>query len=125
MDAHPCFDYTPANRLRFILRGSTAHRGNEWADLPGRPLEDQLAEIVQESRPPWRSRRTQPPRRRANPGGGTAELRKRRAQSPRRVHPHAYRVKHLEERTDAWHQIKRLTEFVTAVRNRATSLPPG
>jgi hypothetical protein len=48
MDAHPCFDYTPANRLRFILRGSTAHRSNEWADLPGRPLEDQLAEIVQE-----------------------------------------------------------------------------
>ncbi|GAA2465627.1 hypothetical protein ACFPFX_10365 [Streptomyces mauvecolor] len=44
----PRFDYTPANRLRFIVRGGTAHRGSEWTDLPGRPLEDQLAEIAQE-----------------------------------------------------------------------------
>ncbi|WP_372447179.1 integrase core domain-containing protein [Streptomyces flavofungini] len=38
---------------------------------------------------------------------------------------HAYRVKHLEEQADAWHQTKRLTEYVTAVRDHATSLPPG
>jgi hypothetical protein len=32
---------------------------------------------------------------------------------------------HLEEQADAWHQTKRLTEYVTAVRDHATSLPPG
>ncbi|WP_229926088.1 hypothetical protein [Streptomyces longispororuber] len=44
----PRFDYTPANRLRLILRGGTTHRGSECADIPNRPLEDQLAEVVQE-----------------------------------------------------------------------------
>ncbi len=42
------FDYTPSSRLRFILRGGSPHRASEWADLPDRPLEEQLAEIVQE-----------------------------------------------------------------------------
>ncbi len=43
----------------------------------------------------------------------------------RAAYAHAYRVKHLEEQADAWHQAKRLTEYVTAVRGHATSLPPG
>ncbi|MYR12290.1 hypothetical protein G3I48_22095 [Streptomyces griseus] len=43
----------------------------------------------------------------------------------RTAYAYAYRVKHLEEQTDAWHQTKRLTEYVTAVRDHATSLPPG
>ncbi|MET8401638.1 hypothetical protein [Streptomyces sp900116325] len=43
----------------------------------------------------------------------------------RAAHTHAYRVKHLEEQAGAWHHAKRLTEYVTAVRDHATSLPPG
>lgn len=28
------FDYTPSNRVRFILRGGSPHRASEWADAP-------------------------------------------------------------------------------------------
>ncbi|MFI1767669.1 hypothetical protein ACH41H_37270 [Streptomyces sp. NPDC020800] len=44
----PRFDYTPSERLRFILGGGQPHRASEWADTPGRSLEEQLAEIAQE-----------------------------------------------------------------------------
>ncbi|MEV4940371.1 hypothetical protein [Streptomyces zaomyceticus] len=44
----PRFDYTPSERLRFVLSGGQPHRASEWADTPDRPLEDQLAEITQE-----------------------------------------------------------------------------
>lgn len=43
----------------------------------------------------------------------------------RAAYAHAYRVTHLEEQADAWHRAKRLTEYVTAVRDHATLLPPG
>lgn len=120
----PRFDHTPSNRLRFILQGGRPHRASEWADLPDRPLEDQLAEIVQE----------------VGLRGEAAEL-KRRAdqqareeqqqrweaamQEARAAYAHAYRVEHLGEQAAAWHQTRRLTQYVTAVRNQATSLPPG
>ncbi|WPO70859.1 MULTISPECIES: hypothetical protein [unclassified Streptomyces] len=35
----------------------------------------------------------------------------------RAAYAHAYRVKYLGEQADAWYQAKRLTEYVTAVRN--------
>ncbi|MGV9786439.1 hypothetical protein [Streptomyces sp. NPDC003435] len=38
---------------------------------------------------------------------------------------HAYRVKCLGELADAWHQASRLTEYIAAVSDHATSLPPG
>ncbi|WP_263165074.1 hypothetical protein [Streptomyces sp. SCSIO ZS0520] len=41
------------------------------------------------------------------------------------AYTHAYRVKRLEEQTAAWHEAKRLAEYVTAVRERATPLTPG
>ncbi|WKX14048.1 hypothetical protein [Streptomyces sp. NL15-2K] len=44
----PRFDYTPSERLRLVLNGGQPHRASEWADTPGRLLEDQLAEIAQE-----------------------------------------------------------------------------
>ncbi|MBQ0913118.1 hypothetical protein [Streptomyces sp. RM99] len=44
----PRFDYTPSERLRFVLNGGQPHRAREWADTPARSLEDQLAEIAQE-----------------------------------------------------------------------------
>ncbi|MET9930675.1 MULTISPECIES: hypothetical protein [unclassified Streptomyces] len=44
----PRFDYTPSERLRFVLSGGQPHRASECSDAPGRSLEDQLAEIAQE-----------------------------------------------------------------------------
>ncbi|NEC16587.1 hypothetical protein G3I34_30820 [Streptomyces sp. SID8014] len=41
------------------------------------------------------------------------------------AYAHAYRVKHLGEQADTWHQASRLTEYIAAVRNHVTSLPPG
>ncbi|WHM36013.1 hypothetical protein [Streptomyces sp. BPTC-684] len=120
----PRFDYTPANRLRLILRGGTAHRGSEWTDHPGRPLEDQLAEIAQEvdlrGEAAERNRHADEQAQEAVQQSWESAAHKARA-----AYTHAYRIKHLEEQADAWHQIKRLTEYVTAVRNHATSLPPG
>lgn len=118
------FDYTPSNRLRFILRGGSPHRASEWADVPDRPLEDQLAEIAQEVGLRGKAAEQQ----------HLADQQAREAQQRRwetaieaacTAYTHTYRVKHLEEQADAWHQTKRLTGYVTAVRDHATSLPPG
>lgn len=120
----PRYDYTPANRLRFILRGGIPHRGSEWADLDGRPLEDQLAEIAHEV--DLRGEAAEQ-RRHADEQAQEA-ARQNRETALHKAHAayaHAYRVEHLEKQTDAWHEAKRLTEFVTAVRDHATSLPPG
>lgn len=38
----PRFDYTPSERLPFVLSGGQPHRASEWSDTPGRSLEDQL-----------------------------------------------------------------------------------
>ncbi|MFJ9149921.1 hypothetical protein ACIRP7_17940 [Streptomyces sp. NPDC102270] len=46
-------------------------------------------------------------------------------QEARATYAHAYRVKHLGEQADAWYQASRLTEYLAAVRDHATSLPPG
>ncbi|WP_371655205.1 MULTISPECIES: hypothetical protein [unclassified Streptomyces] len=118
------FDYTPSNRLRFILRGGNPHRASEWADLPDRPLEDQLAEIAQEV-----DLRGEAAERKRRADQQTREEQQRRweasMQEARAAYAHAYRVNHLGEQADAWHQAKRLTDYVTAVRDHATSLPPG
>ncbi|MFK4213355.1 hypothetical protein [Streptomyces sp. NPDC030920] len=118
------FDYTPSNRLRFILRGGSPHRASEWADAPDRPLEDQLAEIAQEV--DLRGKAAEH-KRLADQQAREAQQRRWETamEEARTAYAYAYRVKHLEEQTDAWHQTKRLTEYVTAVRDHATSLPPG
>lgn len=120
----PRFDYTPANRLRFILRGGTPHRGSEWTDLDGRPLEDQLAEIAQEV--DLRGKAAEQ-RRHADEQAQEAARQNRETalHNAHAAYAHAYRVEHLEKQADAWHEAKRLTEFVTAVREHAASLPPG
>lgn len=40
----PRFDGTPSERLRFVLSGGQPHLASEWAETPGRSLEEQLAE---------------------------------------------------------------------------------
>ncbi|MEL3947284.1 hypothetical protein [Streptomyces sp. LNU-CPARS28] len=120
----PRFDYTPSNRLRFILRGGSPHRASEWADLPDRPLEDQLAEIAQEVG--LRGEAAERKRRADQQAREEQQRRWEAAMHEARVaYAHAYRVKYLGEQADAWHQAKRLTEYFTAVRNQVTSLPPG
>ncbi|MEU8974904.1 hypothetical protein AB0D11_37585 [Streptomyces monashensis] len=118
------FDYTPSNRLRFMLRGGNPHRASEWADLPDRPLEDQLVEIAQEvdlrGEAAERKRRADQQAREEQQRRWEAAMHEARA-----AYAHAYRVKHLEKQAGAWHQAKRLTEYVTAVRDHTTSLPPG
>lgn len=118
------FDYTPSNRLRFILRGGSPHRASEWADVADRPLEDQLAEIAQEV--DLRGKAAEH-KRLADQQAREAQQRRWETamEEARTAHAYAYRVKHLEEQADAWHQTKRLTEYVTAVRDHATSLPHG
>ncbi|MER5948965.1 hypothetical protein ABT127_23235 [Streptomyces sp. NPDC001904] len=120
----PRFDYTPADRLRFTLRGGIPHRGSEWADLNGRPLEDQLAEIAQEV-----DLRGEAAAQRQHADEQAQEAaRQNRESALLRAHAayaNAYRIEHLEKQADAWHETKRLTEFVTAVRDHNASLPPG
>ncbi|MGW2817280.1 hypothetical protein [Streptomyces sp. NPDC001415] len=118
------FDYTPSNRLRFMLRGGSPHRASEWTDLPDRPLEDQLAEIVQEV-----GLRGEAAERKRLADQQAREVQQKRweaaMQEARAAYAHAYRVNHLGEQADAWHQANHLTKYVTAVRDHATSLPPG
>lgn len=118
------FDYTPSCRLRFMLRGGSPHRASEWADLPGQPLEDQLAEIAQEV-----GLRGEAAERKRLADQQAREAQQRRweaaMQEARAAYAHAYGVKHLEEQADAWHRASRLSEYVAAVRDHATSLPPG
>ncbi|MEV0438233.1 hypothetical protein AB0I84_21760 [Streptomyces spectabilis] len=118
------YDYTPSNRLRFMLRGGNPHRASEWADLPDRPLEDQLAEIAQEV-----GLRGEAAERKRLADQQAREAQQRRWEAAmhdaRAAYAHAYRVKCLEEQADAWQRAKRLTAYVTAVRDHAASLPPG
>ncbi|MER6353537.1 hypothetical protein ABT186_17255 [Streptomyces sp. NPDC001634] len=117
-------DYTPSNRLRFILSGGNPHRAGEWTDLPDRPLEDQLAKITQEI-----DLRGEAAERKRHADQQAREAKQQRweaaMQEARAAYAHAYRVKHLEEQADAWRQANRLSEYVTAVRDHSTSMPPG
>ncbi|WP_214975147.1 hypothetical protein [Streptomyces sp. ISL-100] len=103
----PRFDYTPSDRLRFILRGGNPHRATEWADSASRPLEDQLAEIAQEI---TLRGETAEKRRRADQLAAAERRRRWEAamQEARTAHAHAYHVKHLEEQAEAWHRATRL-----------------
>ncbi|MFE3375819.1 hypothetical protein [Streptomyces anulatus] len=120
----PRYDYTPANRLRFILRGGTPHRGNEWADIDGHPLEDQLAELAQEV--DLRGEAAEQLRLADEQAQEAArQNRESTLHNAHAAYAHAYRVEELEKQAAAWHEAKRLAEFVTAVREQAASLPPG
>ncbi|MFJ7770890.1 hypothetical protein ACIQ1J_21345 [Streptomyces sp. NPDC097107] len=117
------FDYTPSSRLRFMLRGGSPHRASEWADLPDRPLEEKLAEIVQEV-----GFRGEAAERKRLADQKAREVQQKRweaaMQEAHAAYAHTYRVKHLGEQTDTWYQASRLTEYIAAVRDHATSLQP-
>ncbi|SDG68659.1 hypothetical protein SAMN05216260_1266 [Streptomyces griseoaurantiacus] len=120
----PRFDYTPSERLRIILSGGQPHRASEWADAPGRPLEEQLAEIAQEV-----TLRGQAAERRRQDEAEAARQKRIRweaAMEQARIrYAEAYRVRHLEAQEAAWRHATRLTEYVSAVRTRVEAMPPG
>ncbi|WP_239697167.1 hypothetical protein [Streptomyces sp. OspMP-M43] len=118
----PRFDYAPSSRLRFILRGGSPHRASEWADLPDRPLEEQLAEIVKEV-----GLRGEAAERLADQQAREVQQKRWEAamQEAHAAYAHAYCVKQLGKQADTWYQARRLTEYVAAVGVHATTLPPG
>ncbi|MFC8369805.1 hypothetical protein [Streptomyces sp. CB02400] len=120
----PRFDHTPYERLRLSLNGGQPHRASEWADTPGRPLEDRLAEIAQEV-----TLRGEAAERRRLDELETARQKRIRweaaVERARVQYAEAYRVRHLEEQEAAWRHATRPTEYVSAVRTRVETLPPG
>ncbi|MFC8585259.1 hypothetical protein ACFUGD_12005 [Streptomyces sp. NPDC057217] len=120
----PRFDYTPSERLRFVLSGGQPHRASEWADTPTRSLEDQLAEIAQEVT----LRGEAAERRRLDEIEAARQKRIRweAAMEEARVqYAEAYRVRHFEAQEAAWRHATGLAEYVSAVRSRVEAMPPG
>ncbi|MFE1687438.1 MULTISPECIES: hypothetical protein [Streptomyces] len=120
----PRFDYTPSERLRFVLSGGQPHRASEWSDTPGRSLENQLAEIVQEVT----LRGEAAERRRLDEIEAARQKRIRweAAMDEARVqYAEAYRVRHFEAQEAAWRHATGLAEYVSAVRTRVDAMPPG
>ncbi|MGK5729555.1 hypothetical protein [Streptomyces sp. URMC 124] len=120
----PRFDYTPADRLRIVLSGGRAHRASEWADTPERPLEDQLAEVVQEV--DLRGEAAERKRLADLEAAKHQRLRWEAAmQQARTEYAEAYRVKHLEAQEEAWRRAAGLAEYLSAVRLQVEGLPSG
>ncbi|MFD9611198.1 hypothetical protein ACFWWS_17745 [Streptomyces sp. NPDC059083] len=111
-------------RLRFVLSGGQPHRASEWSDAPGRSLEDQLAEIAQEV-----TRRGEAAERKRLDKIEAARQKRIRweaAMEEARVqYAEAYRVRHFEAQETAWRHAIRLREYVSAVRTRVETMPPG
>ncbi|WP_244375531.1 hypothetical protein [Streptomyces ficellus] len=120
----PRFDYTPSERLRFVLSGGQPHRASEWADTPGRSLEEQLAEIAQEVT--LRGEATERRRQDEIEAARQKRIRWEAAMEEARIqYAEAYRVRHFEAQEETWRRTTRLTEYVSAVRTRAEAMPPG
>ncbi|MEU5676991.1 hypothetical protein [Streptomyces rochei] len=120
----PRFDYTPSERLRLVLNGGQPHRASEWADTPGRLLEDQLAEIAQEVT----LRGEAAERRRLDELEAARQKRIRweaAMDRARAQYAEAYRVRHFEAQEAAWRHATRLAEYVSVARRRVETLPPG
>ncbi|GAA3212501.1 hypothetical protein GCM10020256_11960 [Streptomyces thermocoprophilus] len=119
----PRFDYTPSERLRLVLNGGQPHRASEWADTPGRLLEDQLAEIAQEVT----LRGEAAERRRLDELEAARQKRIRweaAMDRARAQYAEAYRVRHFEAQEAAWRHATRLAEYVSAARTQVETLPP-
>jgi hypothetical protein len=120
----PRFDYTPSERLRFVLSGGRPHRASEWADTPGRSLEDQLAEIAQEVT--LRGEAAERRRLEEIEAARQKRIRWEAAMEEARVqYAEAYRFRHFEAQEAAWRHATRLTEYLSAVRTRVEAMPLG
>ncbi|WP_254711026.1 hypothetical protein [Streptomyces lunaelactis] len=120
----PRYDTSPAERLRIYISGGLRHRAGEWADTAARPLEDQLAEIVQEV-----GLRGQEAERKRLADLEEAHQKRLRWEAVKRQataeYAEAYRARHLEAQNAAWRRAEGLVEYVGALRLHAESLPLG
>ncbi|WDV55512.1 hypothetical protein PV963_36750 [Streptomyces coeruleorubidus] len=120
----PRFDYTPSERLRFVLSGGQPHRASEWSDAPDHPLEDQLAEIAQEVT----LRGEAAERRRLDEIEAARQKRIRweaAMEDARIQYAEAYRFRHFEAQEAAWRHATGLTEYLSAARTLVEAMPPG
>ncbi|WP_406049310.1 hypothetical protein OG280_10635 [Streptomyces virginiae] len=120
----PRYDHSPAERLRICLSGGLPHRAGEWADTTSRPLEDQLAEIVQEVG----LRGEAAERKRLADLEAAREKRLQWEAAIQRAKidfAEAARVQHLEAQERAWRRAAGLAEYIDALRLHAQTLATG
>ncbi|MGW6945980.1 hypothetical protein [Streptomyces xanthophaeus] len=120
----PRYDYTPAERLRICVSGGQLHRAGEWVDTATRPLDDQLAEIVQEVglRGEAAERKRLADLEAARQKRLLWEAAMRQAKID---YAEAFRVRRLEVQEKAWRHAASLTEYIDALRVHAAALPAG
>ncbi|MEU9615165.1 hypothetical protein AB0D56_27000 [Streptomyces sp. NPDC048209] len=120
----PRYDHSPAERLRICVSGGLRHRASEWADTAARPLEDQLAEIVQEV-----GLRGQEDECKRLADLEEAQQKRLRWEAVKRQataqYAEAYRARHLEAQNAAWRRAAGLVEYLGALRLHAERLPLG
>ncbi|MGO4462360.1 hypothetical protein AB4039_34490 [Streptomyces sp. M-16] len=120
----PRYDTSPAERLRICVSGGLRHRAGEWADTAARPLEDQLAEIVQEVG--LRGEATERKRLADLEAAREKRLQWEAAMRPAKIDfAEAARVQHLEAQERAWRRAAGLAEYVGALRLHAQTLATG
>ncbi|MFD5145080.1 hypothetical protein [Streptomyces sp. NPDC058401] len=120
----PRYDHSPSERLRICVSGGLQHRAGEWADTATRPLEDQLAEIVQEV-----GLRGEAAERKRLADLETARQKRLQwetaMQRAKIDYAEAARAQQLASQEEAWRRAAGLAEYITALRLHAEALPDG
>ncbi|MGW6836035.1 hypothetical protein ACWGCI_21875 [Streptomyces sp. NPDC054949] len=120
----PRYDYSPAERLRICISGGSRHRADEWADTAARPLEHQLAEIVQEMG--LRGEAAERKRLADLEAAREKRLRWEAAMDQAKIdYAEAVRVQRLEGQEKAWRRAADLAEYIDALRLHTLNLPTG
>ncbi|MFF8442218.1 hypothetical protein ACF07U_15225 [Streptomyces californicus] len=120
----PRYDYSPAERLRICVSGGSRHRADEWADTAARPLEDQLAEIVQEVG--LRGEAAERKRLADLEAAQEERLRWEAAMEQAKIdYAEAARVQRLEAQAEAWRRAAGIAEYIDALRLHAQTLQIG
>ncbi|WP_251056932.1 hypothetical protein [Streptomyces sp. ISL-94] len=120
----PRYDHSPSERLSICVSGGLRHRAGQWADTAARPLEDQLAEIVQEVG--LRGEAAERKRLADLEAAREKRLRWEAAMQQAKIdYAEAVRVQHLEAQERAWRHAAGLAEYVGALRLHAQTLPTG
>ncbi|MEU6396195.1 hypothetical protein ABZ867_04260 [Streptomyces cinnamoneus] len=120
----PRYDYSPAERLRICISGGSRHRADEWADTAARPLEHQLAEIVQEVG--LRGEAAERKRLADLEAAREKRLRWEAAMGQAKIdYAETVRVQRLEAQEKAWRRAADLAEYIDALRLHTKNLPTG
>ncbi|MFE9631338.1 hypothetical protein [Streptomyces sp. NPDC006463] len=118
------YDHSPAERLRICISGGSRHRADEWADTAARPLEDQLAEIVQEVG--LRGEAAERKRLTDLEAAREKRLRWEAAMEQAKIdYAETVRVQRLEAQEKAWRRAVGLAEYIDALYLHTQTLPIG